>query len=260
MAYDLLLVKNQNFRQSFMSIVNWLERLPQQTFFSLAGRAVSLFAVAAVLLCAAGLYFGFVSEPISAWPKWDYHILFLHVPAACMTLIMYLVLVFWTVLGLLLNTRLPAMMASAVAPTGATFALLALWTGALWSKSTSGLWWTWSALSVAELILLFLYLIIMALHAAAENARWADRAVVALVLGGMVNMPLLYYSHDWQGILHQAVSFGMHETSPAASIVLPLMLGFWAYAFVAPLMRVRCIMLERERHADWATDFAKGRL
>lgn len=243
-----------------MSVIDRIQRAPAQDIFSFAGRMVPWFAVAAVLLCASGLYIGFGLAPAGLRQGGDYHILFLHVPAACMTLIMYLVLAFWIVLGLVLRTGLSAMMASAVAPTGAMFAFLALWTGSLWGKSSSGAWWTWDALFVSELILLLLYLSIMVLQATARDMHKADKAVAVLTLAGMVNIPLIYYFHDWQSVAHLEVSYGLRGMPSTVSVMLLIMLGFWAYAFTTVLVRVRCIMLERERHMDWTTDYAKGRL
>ena len=91
----------------------------------------------------------------------------------------YVVMAFWAAVGLSLNTRLAFMMAHALAPTGAMFTFLALWTGAIWGKPTWGAWWVWDARFASELILLFLYLGYMALNAAIDDPRRADRAVRA---------------------------------------------------------------------------------
>ena len=128
--------------------------------------------------------------------------------------------------------RILAMMASAVAPTDAMIAFLALWTGSLWVKSTLCVWWTWNALFVSELILLLLYLSIKALHATACDIHRAAKTLVVLTLAGMVNIPIIYSSHYWQSGLHS----GMQSMVMA---MLLMILSFWAYPFAMVLIRVR---------------------
>src|SRR5262245_22805515 len=122
-----------------------------QAFYPLAGRMIPWFAVPAALLAAAGLYVGFFVAPTDATQGEAYRIIFIHVPAAWMSMFLYLVMAFWAALGLALNTRLSGMMASALAPTGAMFTFLALWTGALWGKPTWGTYWAWDARMTSEL-------------------------------------------------------------------------------------------------------------
>ena len=105
-----------------------------------------------------------------------YRIIFIHVPASWMSMFIYLVMAFWAGLGLAFNTRLSGMMAQALAPTGALMAFLSLWTGALWGKPMWGAWWVWDARLTSELILFFLYIGFMALQAAIDDPRRADKA------------------------------------------------------------------------------------
>ncbi|MBR7840044.1 cytochrome c biogenesis protein CcsA, partial [Actinospica durhamensis] len=122
------------------------------------------FGAAALLFLVAGLYVGFVVAPTDAQQGEVYRIIFLHVPAAWMSMFIYLVMAGYCALGLVLRTRLSSMMASALAPTGALFTAIALWTGALWGKPTWGTWWVWDARLTSELLLLFLYLGFIALE------------------------------------------------------------------------------------------------
>ena len=101
------------------------------------------------------------------------------------------------------------MMARALAPTGALFTFLALWTGALWGKPTWGTWWVWDARLTSELILLFLYIGFMALQAAIDDPRRADRAGAVLALVGVVNVPIIYFSVKWWNTLHQGASVSL---------------------------------------------------
>ncbi|HYH43525.1 MAG TPA: cytochrome c biogenesis protein CcsA, partial [Burkholderiales bacterium] len=176
-----------------------------------------------------------------------------------MSMLIYLAMAFWAALGLAFNTRLSGMMASALAPTGALFTFLALWTGALWGKPTWGTWWVWDARLTSELILLFLYLGFIALQAAIEDPRRADRAGAILALTGIVNIPIIYFSVRWWSTLHQgaSVSFTSAPTMAATMVtgMLIVTIAFWMYAIAAALLRVRTIILERERSAQWVASY-----
>jgi heme exporter protein C len=235
--------------------IHWFKFSSPQTFYFLAGRMIPWFAAAAVVLGAIGLYIGFFVAPTDFQQGEGYRIIFLHVPASWMSMFIYLVMAFWAGIGLAFNTRLSGMMASALAPTGALFAFLSLWTGALWGKPMWGAWWVWDARLTSELILLFLYIGFIALQSAIDDPRRADKAGAILALVGVINIPIIYFSVKWWNTLHQGSSVSLTKSPSMAQTMLWGMLicalAAWAYTFVVALMRVRTIMLERERHTDW---------
>ena len=148
-----------------------------------------------------------------------------------------------------------------VAPTGALMAFLSLWTGALWGKPMWGAWWVWDARLTSELILLFLYIGYMALTAAIDDQRRADKAGGLLLLVGVVNIPIIYFSVKWWNTLHQGSSVNLTKSSMAQTMLwgmLLMALCFWMYSIAVALMRARTIMLERERHTDWAKGLLAG--
>lgn len=226
-----------------------------RNFFKLSGKLIPWFSGAAAVLAAAGLYVGLLLAPADYQQGDAYRIIFVHVPAAWMSMLIYLVMAAWAGTGLVFNTRVSAMMASALAPTGAMFTFLALWTGALWGKPTWGTWWVWDARLTSELILLFLYFGFMALHAAIEEPGRADRAAAILALVGVVNLPIIYFSVKWWNTLHQGASVSLTSAPTMAAPMLTgtlLMAGaFWAYTVAITLRRAQCIVLEREQVADW---------
>jgi len=183
-------------------IVNWFRFSSPQTFYPLAGKMVPWFAAAAAILAAIGLYIGFFVAPTDFQQGEAYRIIFVHVPASWMSMFIYLVMAAWAGVGLALNSRLSGMMASALAPTGAMFAFLSLWTGALWGRPTWGAYWVWDARLTSELVLFFLYLGFMALQAAIDDPRRADKAGAVLALVGVVNIPIIYFSVKWWNTLH----------------------------------------------------------
>jgi len=242
--------------------MNWFWYASPQTFYPLAGRMAPWFGFAAAILAAAGLYIGFFVAPTDAQQGEVYRIIFIHVPAAWLSMFIYLVMAFWAALGLAFNTRLSGMMASALAPTGALFTFIALWTGSLWGRPTWGTYWVWDARLTSELILLFLYFGFMALQAAIDDPRRADKAGAVLALVGVVNIPIIYFSVKWWNTLHQGASVSLTKAPSMAAVMLAGMLimafGFWFYSIAAVLLRARCIMLERERSSDWAGQYARS--
>ena len=236
-------------------VMNWFKFASPQTFYYLAGRLWPWFAALASVLMLVGLWIAFFIAPVDAQQGQGYRIIFVHVPASQMAMFIYIVMAAWAGLGLAFNTRLSGMMASALAPTGALFAFLSLFTGALWGKPMWGTWWVWDARLTSTLILLFLYLGFLALQSSIDDPRRADKACAVLALVGVVNVPIIYFSVSWWNTLHQGASVSL---SRAPSMAAPMLWGmlimvvaFWMYAIAAALARVRNIILERERHTEW---------
>ena len=228
-----------------MSSINWFHYAAPQRFYPLAGRLVPWFGALAVVLTAIGLYIGLWVAPTDAQQGEAYRIIFVHVPTAWMSMMLYLAMATWAAIGLVFNSRLSSMMATALAPTGA-----------LWGKPTWGTWWVWDARLTSELVLLFLYIGFMALHSAIDDTRRADRAAGLLAIVGVVNLPIIYFSVQWWNTLHQGASVSITK---APSMATPMLMGMlvmalacWMYCIAVALARVRLIMLERERHAPWA--------
>ena len=226
-----------------------------QAFFPVAGKLIPWFSVIAGVFALAGLYVAFFVAPTDATQGESYRIIFIHVPAAWMSMFLYLVMAGWAGFGLAFHTRLSGMMASAIAPTGAMFTFVALWSGALWGKPTWGTYWVWDARLTSELILLFLYLGFIALKSAIADPARADRAGAILALVGAVNVPIIYFSVQWWNTLHQGASVSLTRApSMAATMLLGMLLmalAAWMYSIAASLARLRAIIRERERDTEW---------
>lgn len=216
------------------------------------------FFLVAAILTVWGLYIGFFVAPTDFQQGESYRIIFIHVPAAWMSMLIYLVMSFWAAIGLIMNTRLSSMMAHALAPTGALMTFVALWTGAFWGRPTWGAWWVWDARLTSELILLFLYIGYMALRASIEDPRRGDRASAILALVGVVNVPIIYFSVQWWNTLHQGASVSLTKSPTMASSMLTGMLvmalAFWMYSIAVSLVRVRRIIRDREANANWLSE------
>jgi heme exporter protein C len=244
------------------STINWYRYASPQAFYPLAGTLAPLFLAIAMGLGLIGLFIAFFVAPTDFQQGEAYRIIFIHVPAAWMSMFIYLVMAFWGAVGLALNARLSFMMAQAMAPTGAMFTLVALVTGALWGKPMWGAWWVWDARLTSELILLFLYLGAMALHSAVDEPRRADKAFAVFALVGAINVPIIYFSVKWWNTLHQGASVSLTKAPAMAAVMLwgmlILALACWAYSIGAALLRVRCIIAEREREASWMNEMREA--
>jgi heme exporter protein C len=232
------------------------------TFYPLAGKLIPWFAALAFILTIAGLYISFFVAPTDFQQGEGYRIIFIHVPAAWMSMFIYVVMAFWSAIGLAWNTRLSFVMARALAPTGAMFTFVALWTGAFWGKPMWGAWWVWDARLTSELILLFLYVGVMALQAAIDDPRRADRAGALLNLVGVINVPIIYFSVKWWNTLHQGSSVSLTRAPSMAQTMLwgmlIMALAAWMYTIAVALARARTLVLERERQTEWVRAQLEG--
>ena len=135
-------------------------------------------------------------------------------------------------------------------------AFLSLWTGAFWGKPMWGTWWVWDARLTSELILFFLYVGYLALISAIDDVKRADKAGALLLLVGVVNVPIIYFSVKWWNTLHQGASVSLTKSPSMASVMLVGMLlvsvGMWFYCLAVSFMRVRRIILESEYKSEWA--------
>ncbi len=235
--------------------MNWLKYSSPQALYPLAGRLIPWFAAFALGLIGVGLYVGFFVAPTDVTQGDAYRIIFVHVPAAWMSMFLYVIMAIWAGLGLGLNARPSFMMAQAIAPTGALFTFLALFTGSMWGKPTWGAWWVWDARLTSELILLFQYIGIILLRSSIDDLRRADRASAVLALVGVINVPIIYFSVRWWNTLHQGASVSITAAPTMAgtmvTAMLVMMVGFWMYSIAVTLARMRCVIVERERQPSW---------
>lgn len=236
--------------------IRWLFFSSPPKFYALAQRLVPWVMGVAVITALIGLYIGFFIAPEDYQQGNSYRIMFIHVPAAWMSMFIYLLMAMYATIALVWRVKMADILAYSLAPTGAMFTFLALWTGALWGRPTWGAYWVWDARLTSELILLFLYLGYLGLYNAIPDRQRASRAASLLALVGVVNVPIIYFSVQWWNTLHQGASITL-SSSPTmtwtmfSSLIL-LTVSCWAYAIAVVLRRAQAISLERKRMALWA--------
>jgi heme exporter protein C len=234
----------------------WFHRLASPPYlYALAARLTPWFAWPAALLILGGLYAGLVLAPPDYQQGEGFRIIYVHVPSAWMSLMVYVTMGVAAAVGLIWRMKIAHAVAASCAPIGASFTVVALVTGSLYGKPMWGTWWEWDPRLTSELILLFLYLGFMGLRAGFDDTQRADRSGALLAIVGMVNVPIIHYSVIWWNSLHQAPSvmrFGK-PAMPAAMLVplLVLLLGFTLFFAAVLLVRVRAEILQRERATRW---------
>jgi heme exporter protein C len=244
-----------------MTSLRWSTFAAPSRFYALAGALVPWCWGVAVVLSLAGLWVGFGIAPSDFQQGNVYRVIFIHVPAAWMSMLLYLVMAFWAAVGWIFNVRLASMLALAIAPTGTLLTVVCLWTGALWGKPTWGTWWVWDARLTSYFILLLLYVGYMALTSAIDDVRRSANAGALLAVVGAVNVPIIYFSVRWWNTLHQGATITATSAPKMASTMLLAMLlllfAFWAYSFAVIFTRARAIVLEQESDTEWVRTLAK---
>ena len=228
-------------------------------FYKLSAKMIPWFTVAGVLLVLYGSIAGLFLAPPDYQQGDAFRIIYVHVPAAYLSMMTYMIMAVSAGLGLIWRRKLAHAVAAAAATLGAWFTFLALITGSIWGRPMWGTWWEWGDPRLtSELIMLFLYFGYMALRNAIDDTVKADRASAVLVLVGAVNVPIIHFSVEWWSSLHQGPTL-VREGGPAiqTAMLYPLLAMIFGFTFLFAallLSRVRTEVLFRERRAHWVRD------
>jgi heme exporter protein C len=242
-----------------MYLPNWMHKLASPPhFYRISGWLAPWLFWPAVVLIAVGFYAGLVLAPPDYQQGDGFRIIYVHVPSAYLSTLIYGLMAAASAIGLIWRMKLSFAVAAAAAPIGAWFTFLALVTGAIWGKPMWGTYWEWDPRLTSELILLFLYLGFMSLRASFEEPMKGDRAAGLLAVVGVVNLPIIHYSVIWWSSIHQGPTIKKMDapsiTWEMAWPLLTLILGFTLFFAGLLLQRIQAEVLERERNARWVTE------
>lgn len=236
-----------------------------KTFFTMTQYWPNWFAVIFMSLFLMGSYLGLVIAPTDYQQGDAYRIIFIHVPAAWLSLMVYSIMAIAAVIALVWRIRTAFLVCLCSAPIGLGFTVVALITGAIWGKPMWGTWWVWDARLTSELILVFLYLGVIALYNAFDNQKQAEKAAALFTLVGAINIPIIHYSVVWWNSLHQG-STVLRSDGPAMpwEMLMPLLLVAFAFKFFygwVLLLRIHNHILDQARYSTWVTTlFKEGKL
>lgn len=242
----------------------WFHRLGSpKWFYEKSGRWLPWIAAVAVGLIGIGAVWGLGFGPEEAKQGNSARIMYIHVPAAVVSMAGYYVMAIAGAVGLIWRMKLSFMVMKSAAMVGAVLTFTALLTGAVWGKPTWGAWWVWDGRVTTMVIQLLLYLGILALAEAYHNQDTSDKTCAVLALVGMINIPIIYKSVDWWLTLHQPASIKFTgKSSMDPSMLYPLLImfvGFYAFYALVLLMRTRVEILKREQRTNWVKEIiARG--
>jgi heme exporter protein C len=193
-----------------------------------------------------GLYYALISSPPDYQQGEMVRVMYVHVPAAWMSLAVYSFMALCSFSSLVWKTRMPYILAVAAAPIGASFALITLVTGSIWGKPIWGTWWVWDARLTSMLVLFLLYISYIVVVNSSSNILRAEKPASVIALIGFINIPIVKFSVDIWYSLHQPASvFKAGGPSIHGSMLLPLMImfaSFVIYFMLTLIMRTRTIL------------------
>ena len=202
-------------------------------FLNLANKALPTIWAATIILFAIGLYGALVTAPPDYQQGETVRIMFVHVPAAWLAMLVYTVMALASAVAIIFRHPLADVAAKTAAPIGAVFCFLALATGSLWGKPMWGAWWVWDARLTSMFVLFLLYVGYIAIWQAIEEPTRAAMIARIVALVGFINIPIVKFSVDWWNSLHQPASvFKIGGPSIATSILWPLLVLGLAYTFL----------------------------
>lgn len=229
-------------------------------FYQLSLRIAPWLAIPGYLLVAWGTWNGLFVAAEDYQQKDAFRIIYVHVPAAYLSMMTYMIMAISAGIGLIWRMKLAHAVAAGAAPLGAWFTALALATGSIWGRPMWGTWWEWGdPRMMSELILLFLYFGYMALRSSIGDTAKADKASAVLAMVGAVNVPVIHYSVEWWTSLHQGSTL-MRADGPAIEgdmMLLPLLANIFGFTLIFGsilLRRVRTEVLFRERRKRWVRE------
>jgi heme exporter protein C len=238
----------------------WIQRQSSpKIFYQTCSNLTPWFFWPFISFLVIGLYWALIVSPADYQQGDGYRIIFIHVPSAILSMMVYAIMAIAGGIGLIWQIKMAEIVAKVSAPIGAAFTIIALVTGAVWGKPMWGAWWVWDARLTSELILLFLYLAYMSLNSAFDNPRTAAKASSILAIVGLVNLPIIHYSVKWWNTLHQGYSVGTGGLKdPDMQIALALMFvaSIFLYALLVAI-KAKTEVLIREQNSRWVQDEVK---
>ena len=229
-----------------------------ETTYHLTGRIIPWFSALTIALLTIGITWALLFAPADYQQGDSFRIFYIHVPTATLSMGIYVGMAIAALCSLVWQLRLADASAAALAPIGAVFTFVSLVTGAAWGKPMWGTWWIWDARLTSQLILLFLFLGVIALHNAFEDKTSAGKAAGILTLVGVINIPIIKYSVEWWNTLHQGATVSkMGKPSMSIDMLWPFIFCYMGFVFlivVITCIRFRSEIISRNSMRPWVRE------
>ena len=208
--------------------------------------------VISIITTAIGLIFVFFLSPSDYQQGSMVRIMYIHVPAAWLSLMTFLIMTIYSIVGLAFRIPFGFIINSAVAPIGATFTLICLVTGSLWGKPMWGTWWVWDARLTSVFVLFLMYLLIIFFRRSFSNLEVGEKLTAIFIIISSINLPIIKFSVDWWNTLHQPASISkLSAPSIDQSMLWSLIImtiAFILIGFLIAIIRIKAEILDRQKY------------
>ena len=205
--------------------------------FSVTSKAPKYVLGAFIIILSIGLTEALILSPEDYKQSHSVRIMYVHVPAAWISLGIFSAITFLSVSGYIFKIRNFFLISKSLAPSGLVFNIIALVTGSIWGKPTWGTWWAWDARITSMLILVLFYIIYLIAWRIYEDNDKVFKITSIITIVGIINVPIIKYSVDWWNTLHQPASINiLSKSSIHTSMLYPLLIMTAAFALFSLLI------------------------
>ena len=205
--------------------------------FSITSKAPKYVLFLFIVILSIGLTEALILSPEDYKQSHSVRIMYVHVPAAWISLGIFSVITILSIVGYIFKLRNFFLIAKSLAPSGLVFNIIALVTGSIWGKPTWGTWWAWDARITSMLILALFYLMYVLAWRIFEDNDKVFKVTSIVTILGIINVPIIKYSVDWWNTLHQPASINiLSKSSIDISMLFPLLTMTAAFALFSLLI------------------------
>ena len=205
--------------------------------FSITSKAPKYVLFLFIVILSIGLTEALILSPEDYKQSHSVRIMYVHVPAAWISLGIFSAITFLSIVGYIFKIRNFFLIAKSLASSGLVFNIIALVTGSIWGKPTWGTWWAWDARITSMLILALFYIMYLVAWRIFEDSDKAFKVTSIITILGIINVPIIKYSVDWWNTLHQPASINiLSKSSIHISMLFPLITMTAAFALFSLLI------------------------
>ena len=205
--------------------------------YSVTSKAPKYVLILFIIILSIGLTEALILSPEDYKQSHSVRIMYVHVPAAWISLGIFSVITFLSVIGYIFKIRNFFLISKSLAPSGLVFNIIALVTGSIWGKPTWGTWWAWDARITSMLILILFYIMYLVAWRIYEDNDKLFKITSIITILGIINVPIIKYSVDWWNTLHQPASINiLSKSSIHTSMLFPLIIMTAAFALFSILI------------------------
>ena len=220
-------------------------------FINFADLIVKPLMFICVISLLLGLVFALYVSPNDYQQGSTVRIMYIHVPSAWLAMLTFLIMTIYSIIALAFKIPFGFIVNSAVAPIGATFTFICLFTGSLWGKPMWGTWWVWDARLTSVALLFMMYLVIIFLKKTTTNIDFGEKITSIFIIICSINLPIIKFSVDWWNTLHQTASISkISSPSIDPSMMKPLLIMtifFITAGLLIAIIRIKAEILERKK-------------